>query len=110
MSRVVNLTTRTFVDEVVRSEIPVLVDFWAPWCPPCVVMASIVERIANAHDGVLRVGKVNVDDDPMLAELAGVESIPFLLLFRDGRPVRARTDARQLRLAGDVPRAPRHRP
>jgi thioredoxin 1 len=87
MSNVMSLTEADFDREVFRSEVPVLVDYWAPWCHPCRVVAPVLERIAEEREGSLKVVKVNVDEEPQLADLAGVHGIPFLVLHRDGQAV-----------------------
>lgn len=73
--------------EVLRSHEPVLVDFWAEWCGPCLRIAPIVESIAAEYAGRLKVGKLNVDENPELASRYGVMSIPTLMLFKGGQPV-----------------------
>lgn len=74
----------TFEQEVLRSEVPVLVDFWAPWCMPCRMIAPAVEEIAKEHAGKLKMVKVNVDDNPKTSQLYGILSIPTLILFKGG--------------------------
>ena len=78
------LTKENFEEEVLRGDLPVLVDFWATWCGPCRMLAPVIAEIAEAHEGVLKVGKVNVDEQPELATAYRVESIPTVFLFRNG--------------------------
>jgi thioredoxin 1 len=81
------LTDATFEDKVLNNQQPVLVDFWAPWCGPCHVMAPVVEELASELAERVTVGKVNVDDYPSLSTQYGIRSIPTLLLFKDGEVV-----------------------
>ena len=83
----VTLTKDNFVEEVLRSEQPVLVDFWASWCGPCMALAPTIDEIAGEQSSV-KVGKVNVDDEPELARQYRIMSIPTLIVFKDGDPVR----------------------
>ena len=83
----VRLTKNNFKDEVLNSDIPVLVDFWATWCGPCRMVAPIVEEIADEYDGRIKVGKVNVDEEPELAMQFRVASIPTLMVFKNGKLV-----------------------
>ena len=80
----ITLTKENFAQEVLSSDKTVLVDFWAPWCGPCRMVAPVVTEIAEAHEGTLKVGKVNVDDEPELAMQYGINSIPSLLVFKGG--------------------------
>ncbi len=80
------LTKDNFEEEVINSGIPVLVDFWATWCGPCQMLAPTIEAIAEENEGVIKVGKVNVDEQPQLAASFGIMSIPTLILFKDGKP------------------------
>ena len=83
----VTLTQENFRDEVLDSGQPVLVDFWASWCGPCIAVAPAIEELAEEFDGVARVGKVNVDEQPALASSYGIRSIPTLMIFRNGQAV-----------------------
>ena len=78
------LTKENFKNEVLESDLPVLVDFWATWCGPCRMLSPIIEEIAEEYEGSVKVGKVNVDDEPELAAQYGIESIPTVMYFRNG--------------------------
>ena len=78
------ITKENFEKEVLKSDIPVLVDFWATWCGPCRMLAPIIEEIAEDYDGKVKVGKINVDEEQELAVKFGIASIPTVLLFKDG--------------------------
>lgn len=80
-------TTDNFEKEVLQSELPVLVDFYADWCGPCKMMASIVEGLAQGYDGKVKVGKLNIDDEMEIAQQYRVMSIPTFILFKDGKAV-----------------------
>ncbi|MBE5734024.1 MAG: thioredoxin [Clostridiales bacterium] len=82
------LTKENFENEVYKSQTPVLVDFWATWCGPCMMLMPTVEKIAREYDGKVKVGKVNVDEQMELAVKFGIEVIPTLLYFVDGKPVK----------------------
>ncbi len=87
MANLLEITDATFEKEVISSEIPVLVDFWAVWCGPCKMIAPVVEELAADYDGKLKVGKVDVDAHKQAAMKYGIRSIPTLLLFKDGKVV-----------------------
>ncbi|BBY99258.1 thioredoxin [Mycolicibacterium fallax] len=88
MSATVTVTDASFADDVLASSSPVLVDFWASWCGPCKMIAPVLEELAAEKAGELTVAKLDVDANPSTAEAFQVVSIPTLLLFRDGKPVR----------------------
>jgi thioredoxin 1 len=86
MSEYVNAVDEgTFEQVVLQSEKPVLVDFWAEWCGPCRALAPIVETVAKEYAGAARVVKLNVDDNPSVAQRYGIQAIPTLILFREGK-------------------------
>ncbi len=81
----ITITNENFEAEVLKSEIPVLVDFWAAWCGPCRMLAPAVAQIAAECEGKVKVGKVNVDEQPELAQRFGIMSIPTVLVFKNGK-------------------------
>ena len=87
----IELKKEIFESEFIKSNIPVLVDFWATWCGPCRMIAPTIEEIAKEYAGKIKVGKVNVDDEMALAAEYGIEVIPTLLFFKDGKVVKKTT-------------------
>lgn len=81
----VTITDDNFETEVMKSDIPVLIDFWAVWCGPCKIIAPIVDELANEYEGKIKVGKLDVDENQNTSVKFGVRSIPTLLLFKDGK-------------------------
>ena len=84
---ILELSDSSFEDDVINSDVPVLVDFWAPWCGPCRAVAPIVEEISEAYNGQVKVGKLNVDENPSTTMKFGIRSIPTLLVFKGGEAV-----------------------
>ncbi|XTZ10775.1 MAG: thioredoxin, partial [cyanobacterium endosymbiont of Rhopalodia yunnanensis] len=80
MSKPAEVTDEKFKDDVLDSDIPVLVDFWAPWCGPCRMVAPVVEEIAEQYKGKVKVVKLNTDDNPQIASQYGIRSIPTLMI------------------------------
>ena len=87
MSAAVQVTDASFKQEVLDSEVPVLVDFWAPWCGPCRMVAPVVDEIAQQYDGQIKVVKLNTDENPNVASQYGIRSIPTLMIFKGGQRV-----------------------
>ena len=87
------ISDQTFEQEVLKSDIPVLVDFWAVWCQPCLMVAPVLEEIAEEYEGKLKVCKMDVDNNRQVAAQIGISSIPTLLLFKDGKLVESMVGA-----------------
>ncbi len=87
MSSAAQVTDSTFKQEVLESEVPVLVDFWAPWCGPCRMVAPIVDEISVQYEGKVKVVKLNTDENPTVASQYGIRSIPTLMIFKGGQRV-----------------------
>ena len=93
MSEILHINDADFETVVVQSDIPVLVDFWAPWCGPCKMIAPILDEIAPEFAGKVKIVKINVDDNQLVAGQFGVRSIPTLLLFKNGQLVATQVGA-----------------
>jgi thioredoxin 1 len=96
MAKPVHVTDSTFDAQVLKSDIPVLTDFWAEWCGPCKMIAPILEEIAEDYDGQIKIAKVDVDENNQIAMRLGVQSIPTVILFKNGQAVE--------RLVGAMPK------
>lgn len=96
MSRTITLSDENFENEVINSKTPVLVDFWAQWCGPCRALAPVIEEIAEEYGEDLKVGKINVDENPGSPSAYEIRSIPTLIIFKDGAVVE--------RVAGALPK------
>lgn len=87
MSSAAAVTDASFEQDVLKSDLPVLIDFWAPWCGPCRMVAPIVDEIATEFEGKIKVFKLNTDENPNVASQYGIRSIPTLMLFKDGQKI-----------------------
>lgn len=81
------ITEENFEEEVMKSELPVLIDFWADWCGPCKMLSPVISEIAEKYEGKIKVGKVNVDEHPVLSDAFHISSIPFLAVMKNGKLV-----------------------
>ena len=98
----IKLTSDNFEAEVLNSDMPVLVDFWASWCGPCKMMGPVVEKLAEELDGKIKVGKVNVDEEGDLAARYDVQSIPMFAYFKDGKIVEKKVGAMSINALKEI--------
>ena len=84
----ITINAKNFEEEVLKSDLPVVLDFWASWCGPCKMLAPELSKLAEAYEGKIKVGKVNVDDEGELAMKFGIMSIPTVMVFKGGEPVK----------------------
>jgi thioredoxin 1 len=87
MTKPIAVTDATFEQQALNADTPVLVDFWAPWCPPCRAVAPVLDELANEYEGKVTVAKVNIDDDPVWAGRLGVMAIPTMIVFKGGKEI-----------------------
>jgi thioredoxin 1 len=87
MSHPIQFTDANFQSEVLDSDQPVLVDFWAGWCGPCIAVGPTIEELAEQYEGSIKIGKLNIDENPRVTGDMGIRSIPAVLLFKDGKVV-----------------------
>jgi thioredoxin 1 len=87
------VTEQSFEEEVLQSDKPVIVDFWAEWCGPCHAVAPVLDRIVEESNGDIKLVKVNIDEQPALSQRFGVQSIPMMILFKNGEPAAAAVGA-----------------
>jgi thioredoxin 1 len=93
MSNGITISGDNFEAEVLKSSVPVLIDFWAPWCAPCRMIGPLIDQLADEYSGRIKIGKINVDEENDLAGKHGIVSIPTLVLYKDGAVIRQKTGA-----------------
>lgn len=101
-ANIINVVSNNYTQEVENSNVPILVDFWAPWCGPCRAVAPILEQLAEKYGSKIKIGKVNVDEEPTLASKFRVMSIPTLILFNNGHVVQQMIGLRSVQELEDM--------
>jgi len=84
---IINLNDKNFEESVSKAGLPILVDFWAPWCGPCQMVEPVIEELAKENEGKIKMGKINIDENPQMAGKYGVMSIPTVIFFKEGKEV-----------------------
>ena len=101
-----NFTDANFEEEVLNSDIPILVDFWASWCPPCKMTEPLIDKLAQEYDGNVKIGKINVDQNPRTAAKYGIKGVPTFITFKSGiiveRRVAAQTEGQLRKMLNTV--------
>lgn len=93
MSDILHITDNDFADKVLKSNVPVLLDFWAEWCGPCKMIAPVLEVLADEYDGKLQICKIDISDNPQVPQTYGVRNIPTLMIFKDGEAIATKVGA-----------------
>ena len=99
-AHVIDVTDASFTDEILQSDVPAIVDFWAEWCGPCKAIAPYVEALAEEHQGQIKVAKLNIDHNPQVATSLRIQSIPTLIAFKNGEVIGQLRGPRRADLAG----------
>lgn len=101
-ANIIKVESNNYTQEVENSNVPILVDFWASWCGPCLAVAPVLEQLAVKYSGKIKIGKINVDEEPALASKFRVMSIPTLILFKDGKAIKQMIGLRSVQELEDM--------